>query len=106
MLERLTIAKVFSFDPSGRRTCTVMLVVLMFCIPIIPPRPPGPCWASVATGTRNEDQSRRSSNGQTSLLNCFIVVPYFGLRFWCPWRSEEHTSELQSPMYLVCRLLL
>src|SRR5437879_7545899 len=24
---------------------------------------------------------------------------------WCP-RSEEHTSELQSPMYLVCRLLL
>src|SRR5437879_7298890 len=24
----------------------------------------------------------------------------------CPLRSEEHTSELQSPMYLVCRLLL
>src|SRR3970282_2880715 len=23
-----------------------------------------------------------------------------------PKRSEEHTSELQSPMYLVCRLLL
>ena len=22
------------------------------------------------------------------------------------FRSEEHTSELQSPMYLVCRLLL
>ena len=22
------------------------------------------------------------------------------------YRSEEHTSELQSPMYLVCRLLL
>src|ERR1017187_10545707 len=22
------------------------------------------------------------------------------------WRSEEHTSELQSPMYLECRLLL
>src|SRR5437763_8089737 len=29
-------------------------------------------------------------------------------RLWndCPPRSEEHTSELQSPMYLVCRLLL
>src|SRR5208337_5675836 len=26
-------------------------------------------------------------------------------RCWSP-RSEEHTSELQSPMYLVCRLLL
>src|SRR5437879_11097374 len=24
----------------------------------------------------------------------------------CVSRSEEHTSELQSPMYLVCRLLL
>src|SRR5437763_12497129 len=24
----------------------------------------------------------------------------------CQPRSEEHTSELQSPMYLVCRLLL
>src|SRR5437764_9599829 len=24
----------------------------------------------------------------------------------CGVRSEEHTSELQSPMYLVCRLLL
>src|ERR1017187_2184011 len=24
----------------------------------------------------------------------------------CGHRSEEHTSELQSPMYLVCRLLL
>src|SRR5437762_9794382 len=25
---------------------------------------------------------------------------------YCTTRSEEHTSELQSPMYLVCRLLL
>src|ERR1017187_7637437 len=28
------------------------------------------------------------------------------LRKMRPKRSEEHTSELQSPMYLVCRLLL
>src|SRR5437764_7451600 len=27
-------------------------------------------------------------------------------KFRCRCRSEEHTSELQSPMYLVCRLLL
>src|SRR5436189_2704234 len=26
--------------------------------------------------------------------------------YCCNARSEEHTSELQSPMYLVCRLLL
>src|SRR5437762_9171317 len=29
-----------------------------------------------------------------------------GPRNDCVGRSEEHTSELQSPMYLVCRLLL
>src|SRR2546426_2558834 len=28
------------------------------------------------------------------------------LRSWFPKRSEEHTSELQSPCNLVCRLLL
>src|SRR5207244_9201282 len=26
--------------------------------------------------------------------------------FYADWRSEEHTSELQSPDHLVCRLLL
>src|SRR3712207_8495279 len=29
-----------------------------------------------------------------------------GLSSWYVWRSEEHTSELQSRQYLVCRLLL
>src|SRR5437762_10515780 len=33
---------------------------------------------------------------------CGIPAP----RGWDTTRSEEHTSELQSPMYLVCRLLL
>src|ERR1017187_2210165 len=40
------------------------------------------------------------------------VRPFDSFRHWPapavghPPRSEEHTSELQSPMYLVCRLLL
>src|SRR5437764_3533169 len=33
-------------------------------------------------------------------------VPPLDLVLVRPDRSEEHTSELQSPMYLVCRLLL
>src|SRR5437762_11396122 len=33
-------------------------------------------------------------------LTALIEAPF------TPIRSEEHTSELQSPMYLVCRLLL
>src|SRR5437762_5778458 len=32
--------------------------------------------------------------------------PGFAFELLPQFRSEEHTSELQSPMYLVCRLLL
>src|SRR5437879_10996298 len=53
---------------------------------------------------------RRSSNPTTTV----IVARHRSLRRHRPTpadtttttRSEEHTSELQSPMYLVCRLLL
>src|SRR3712207_8765784 len=39
------------------------------------------------------------------ILVCFGLQPCSS--FHCPWdRSEEHTSELQSRQYLVCRLLL
>src|SRR5437762_9246459 len=38
-------------------------------------------------------------SGQTSALAYLAMALMFV-------RSEEHTSELQSPMYLVCRLLL
>src|ERR1017187_8043069 len=34
------------------------------------------------------------------------IVLWWGPERWMFYRSEEHTSELQSPMYLVCRLLL
>src|SRR5437879_10252295 len=35
------------------------------------------------------------------------MTALWALPAWCSgFRSEEHTSELQSPMYLVCRLLL
>src|SRR5437764_8557928 len=44
----------------------------------------------------------------------FVPAPEFPAPEFAPhwyvtravYRSEEHTSELQSPMYLVCRLLL
>src|SRR5258708_32044951 len=43
--------------------------------------------------THHKDQVRRSHN-----------LPFRSLRY--SERSEEHTSELQSPDHLVCRLLL
>src|SRR5437762_8717606 len=46
----------------------------------------------------------RSSIGGRSAAACHLsaLLPRANTRN----RSEEHTSELQSPMYLVCRLLL
>src|SRR3712207_7572341 len=40
---------------------------------------------------------------QYEILRCSSDQPE---RFYCSRRSEEHTSELQSRQYLVCRLLL
>src|ERR1035438_4444893 len=42
--------------------------------------------------------------------SCYVVMNLFpynpGHVLICPYRSEEHTSELQSLRHLVCRLLL
>src|SRR3712207_8385026 len=35
-----------------------------------------------------------------------VVLPTAAIKVDCHLRSEEHTSELQSRQYLVCRLLL
>src|SRR5258708_18936331 len=50
---------------------------------------------------------------QFMLGDSLLVAPVFEesgeVQFYLPagkWRSEEHTSELQSPDHLVCRLLL
>src|SRR5437762_5580642 len=43
---------------------------------------------------------------QVERLELDGVAAQRGLRVAAGVRSEEHTSELQSPMYLVCRLLL
>src|SRR5258708_21536528 len=49
------------------------------------------------------DRSPESApDGIVSLAGC--TRPYAGCSSWP--RSEEHTSELQSPDHLVCRLLL
>src|SRR3712207_7812238 len=48
--------------------------------------------------------SLKASRVASSVLlscRCSTITP-----FGCPVRSEEHTSELQSRQYLVCRLLL
>src|SRR5437879_7936360 len=46
------------------------------------------CWLAAACAGVNPEQKKATAPSTDSM------------------RSEEHTSELQSPMYLVCRLLL
>src|SRR5437879_11346663 len=52
---------------------------------------------SLGVGLQQLASSRLAKSG---LFDSIFVTPKTNLR------SEEHTSELQSPMYLVCRLLL
>src|ERR1017187_7985527 len=53
-------------------------------------------------GARRTSRARPGSDS----LGVFRGTPPACLLTWLAMRSEEHTSELQSPMYLVCRLLL
>src|SRR5688500_8053420 len=54
-----------------------------------------PPWTA-ATTSAFRSATQRPTGGAGSVLSVIGV----------PWRSEEHTSELQSPCKLVCRLLL
>src|SRR3712207_8118076 len=51
---------------------------------------------------------RRIEDEKTSVFHVVAPAhcPEHGLGTWSAERSEEHTSELQSRQYLVCRLLL
>src|SRR3712207_8260590 len=51
------------------------------------------CWRRTASRTRSASSRPPRSTAWTSCCQRM-------------WRSEEHTSELQSRQYLVCRLLL
>src|SRR5437762_5581148 len=55
------------------------------------------------------EAARLKTNGKATRLvvaGCLVERYRDQLKAEMPERSEEHTSELQSPMYLVCRLLL
>src|SRR2546422_7365795 len=53
------------------------------------------------------DQGSMCPSGRTTGLGCGISSPRSRWTRFSWWqRSEEHTSELQSRLHLVCRLLL
>src|SRR5258708_26670547 len=55
---------------------------------------------------RRSERSRRSGSGSHRQTNLFYPRITRITRIDRARRSEEHTSELQSPDHLVCRLLL
>src|SRR5437763_9816297 len=60
------------------------------------------CENSIGSGSRSCSDRRFRRSLQRKLFTCGRRSDRLKRRS----RSEEHTSELQSPMYLVCRLLL
>src|SRR5437764_6329474 len=64
-----------------------------------------PCGRGLSRACMIEKNLAWSKLGQYYCLN-YGAFPAQGLQRNPGGRSEEHTSELQSPMYLVCRLLL
>src|SRR3712207_8796236 len=63
----------------------------------------------LTTSAADEDVARAYENYANSFISKPVDFPRFtqaveAVRNY--WRSEEHTSELQSRQYLVCRLLL
>src|SRR5437764_10536962 len=55
-----------------------------------------------------DEDGEEYSDGEYRCVLCTSTINMRGARRTAKTqpRSEEHTSELQSPMYLVCRLLL
>src|SRR3712207_8113649 len=65
----------------------------------VPVPPPAPRWRG--QGPRRADGTRHVPLALAHGPSSLVVLDRGD-----PWRSEEHTSELQSRQYLVCRLLL
>src|SRR5262250_3451955 len=87
---------------TGRRLRPGALLIIMrpsslFCLMIR--RPPRSTLFPYTTLFRSAPGVARGSKGPLASAELFVMMNSSA-------RSEEHTSELQSPMYLVCRLLL
>src|ERR1017187_10155846 len=76
--------------------CSAMLMATHVFFFLMIRRPPRSTLFPYTTLFRSRRQAFHPRNRILELVSMLVA--------WA--RSEEHTSELQSPMYLVCRLLL
>src|SRR5947208_10346363 len=73
------------------------------------PRPPRSTLFPYTTLFRSDEADSRDVLGTVDAAHLPVDLPgraYLRAGSGTPVRSEEHTSELQSPDHLVCRLLL
>src|SRR3712207_8086590 len=62
--------------------------------------------SKLQTGLKDAAQNALAAEQQVIATVADLVKPAFAVQDAIKARSEEHTSELQSRQYLVCRLLL
>src|SRR3712207_8836886 len=68
-------------------------------------------FRSIDSASRSSSRTSRAWRGPTTVTRALAdslsrLIPISRARSTAHFRSEEHTSELQSRQYLVCRLLL
>src|SRR5437879_11326459 len=99
-----------SFSITGTRNASVLPVpVWAVAITSLPASACGIAAACTGVGTENRaalSRSFKEGDIESSEKLCILLSCRRRLSQQHTNRSEEHTSELQSPMYLVCRLLL
>src|SRR5207244_5851975 len=93
-------------NPSGSFSSEIVAVVSS----LLAVRPAFPNWAESAIVKQPACAAAKSSSGFVPTPFSKRVLKEYCVCFRTPLsveiRSEEHTSELQSPDHLVCRLLL
>src|SRR5574341_845252 len=90
-------------------TITLVVVVTIFVFPpilrILSLNPP--TWSSQPNDAVTPEQASASNSDTSRAITLLAVTEnQNGFGLLAHPRSEEHTSELQSPTNLVCRLLL
>src|SRR5256885_4083209 len=89
----------------GQWIAPVTIGCLELAFVVCTPHPIGLLARSQGLGRRHRASAYTPAANKPLSLQHVVDGGFAGCLLWAPTRSEEHTSELQSPCNLVCRLL-